>query len=106
MNEEFFMQLVGAFASGALVGAIGHWWASEPLSPYAKWLHRECWVRPISRPRWRKHVVTAVSWHGAICVKDATNPDAKAYWIKKQNVRYRVMWDEPECASEDDESEK
>ena len=62
--------------------------------PYASWLASECWVRPCSRPDgWRRCVVVAVSWRGAVCVREMSRPhDNKSYWIKKENTLSRVRF--------------
>lgn len=63
------------------------------LNPYGYWLDRECWVRPSSRPRWRLHVVVAVSHNGAVCVRDCQRQEDRGYWIKKENVPWRVSFE-------------
>ena len=91
-----------ALACGlAYGGAVGLAWGcilrkgSECASPYGQWLGRTCWVRPHGRDTWHEHVVVAVSWAGSVCVRDVAKPGSEGYWIKKQNVSWRVRWDAP-----------
>ena len=63
--------------------------------PYGRWLGRTCWVRPLHRESWRECVIVAVSWKGAVCVRDAGSLDEDGYWIKKYNVEWRVRFDRP-----------
>lgn len=69
-------------------------------NPYAGWLGRECWVRPAQRPsRWTHCVVVAVSWKGAVAVRDWDRMDGDGgRWIKKQNVGWRVRFTDPSDA--------
>lgn len=83
------------FVGGVVIGAALVWVACVNHVPYSRWLGRECWVRPVGRAVWRKHVIVAVSWKGAVCVKNAENLNQDGYWIKKQNVRWRVMFERP-----------
>lgn len=101
-----------AFILGTLVGAILFFAIDEairrkgqgdhehdaPLNEYACWLERECWVRPHGRPEWKRHVVVAVGHKGAVCVRDAEHMSGKGYWIKKENVSWRVRWEDPGIA--------
>lgn len=64
-------------------------------NPYGDWLGKTCWVRPVGRPEYREHVIVAVSWRGAVCVRDRDAMDSDGYWIKKQNVRWRLRWERP-----------
>lgn len=84
--------MVGGMILGAAIATIAH----GADNPYAAWLGRECWVRPAGRDKWRKHVIVAVSWRGAVCVRDADALDQDGYWIKKQNVRWRTRFERPE----------
>ncbi len=84
--------MVGGMILGAAFARIAH----VADSPYASWLGCECWVRPTSRDKWRKHVIVAVSWRGAVCVRDAERINEDGYWIKKQNVKWRMRFEEPE----------
>ena len=93
-----FTGVLGGVAAGAALFAVAH----RPKNQYADWLGRECWVRPTSRPNWRRHVVVAVSWKGAVCVRDASRMDGDGYWIKKQSVPFRVLFYDPEVGGEDD----
>ena len=89
---------LSAFAGmlgGILVGATYHAIATRGTNPHAHRLGRICWVRPHSGKRWREHVVVAVSWKGAICVRPTDRLDEDGYWIKKQNVDWRVRWVAP-----------
>ena len=87
-----FAGMVGGMILGAAIASI----ASKPDNPYASWLGRECWVRPASRDTWKRHVIVAVSWHGAICVRDAERISEDGYWIKRENVRWRMRFERPE----------
>ena len=80
---------------GIVIGAALAWMALGMPNAYAAWLGRKCWVRPLGRPDWVRHVIVAVSWNGAVCVRRLDRMDEDGYWIKKQNVRWRVRWDEP-----------
>ena len=90
------LSAVAGMVGGLVLGATFAWMALGTPSPYASWLGRPCWVRPFGRAEWSEHVIVAVSWHGAVCVRDLRKMDEDGYWIKKQNVRWRVRWDAPE----------
>ena len=80
---------------GIFLGVVAFWVLTTPSVPYAAWLGKRCWVRPAGRAVYSEHVVVAVSWHGAVCVRRADRMDEDGYWIKKQNVRWRVLWCAP-----------
>lgn len=64
-------------------------------SVYSDWLGRTCWVRPLSgRGEWEEHVVVAVSWKGAVCVRGVDNLDGTGYWISKKSVPFRVSFED------------
>ena len=84
--------MMGGMIFGVAIASIAH----VADNPYASWLGRECWVRPAGRDTWKRHVIVAVSWRGAVCVRDADALDQDGYWIKKQNVRWRLRWERPE----------
>lgn len=99
--------IAAALACGLVCGAVIALAWSQIVrglaNPYGRWLERTCWVRPLSRPdRWRKCVVVAVSWRGAVCVREADKLDQDGYWIKKQNVEWRVRWAAPTETEETD----
>lgn len=83
--------LVGGLVLGATMALMAHGFGN----PYSKWLGRKCWVRPCGRATWEEHVIVAVSWKGAVCVRRTDRMHEDGYWIKKQNVRWRVRWSEP-----------
>lgn len=83
------------FLGGVIVGAALAFVLFAEHTPYSRWLGRTCWVRPLGRAEWTKHVIVAVSWRGAVCVRDAEHMNEDGYWIKKQNVNWRVRWTEP-----------
>lgn len=85
--------MVGGVILGIALTFVAH---GATGNPYAKWLGRRCWVRPIRGGKWEPHVIVAVSWRGAICVRDAGSMDRDGYWIKKQNVPFRVTFRRPE----------
>ena len=88
--------LACGLACGFVIGLAWHAMAHSNGNPYGDWLARTCWVRPYGHPdRWRECVVVAVSWAGAVCVRDVARPCKDGYWIKKQNVAWRVRWEEP-----------
>lgn len=80
------------FLGGLLAGAGAALALTHLGNPYGHWLGRHCWVRPIGRAEWREHVIVAVSWRGAVCVRRADALSEEGYWIKKQNVRHRVRF--------------
>ena len=84
--------MVGGMGIGVAIASI----AIKPDNPYASWLGRECWVRPAGRDKWKRHVIVAVSWRGAVCVRDAEKMQEDGYWIKHQNVRWRMRFERPE----------
>ena len=86
-----FLGLLGGIA----IGAAYHHIYTHTLNPYGAWLGRECWVRPCGKVQFARHVIVAVSWRGAVCVRDLDHMDEDGYWIKKQNVRWRIRWDRP-----------
>lgn len=88
--------MVGGMILGAAIAHIAH----GADNPYGAWLGRECWVRPTSRDTWKRHVIVAVSWRGAVCVRDAERISEDGYWIKKQNVKWRVRFERPEGVGE------
>lgn len=89
------LSAASTFLCGAVVGGVLYAVGTRPRNGYSEWLGRECWVRPASRPRWRRHVVVAVSWKGAVCVRDADRMSENGYWIKKQSVPFRVAFSDP-----------
>lgn len=91
LEVNAFMGLVG----GLVIGAALAWMALGTANPYGRWLGCRCWVRSYGSSRWSPHHIVAVSWMGAVCVRADDRPDDDGYWIKKQNVRWRVRWDEP-----------
>jgi hypothetical protein len=80
---------------GLVVGVALAYMAYGHGSPYGRWLGRTCWVRPCGRPNWVAHTIVAVSWRGAVCVRRADRMEDDGYWIKKENVLWRVRWDRP-----------
>lgn len=94
------MPEIAGLVGGVVIGATAMWIATNSLNPYGKWLGRHCWVRPISRPKWAEHVIVAVSWKGAVCVRQVDRLDEDGYWIKKQNVSFRVRFEQPEVGDE------
>jgi len=89
------LSAVCGLACGLMLGVAYAFLMSSRTNPYGKWLEKECWVRPTHREEWRKHVIVAVSWQGAVCVRDCERLDEDGYWVKKQNVPWRVRFDEP-----------
>lgn len=89
------LSAVAGMLGGLILGFTMAWIAFGHDNPYASWLGRRCWVRPHGRPDWTEHVIVAVSWHGAVCVRGAARLGDDGYWIKKQNVRWRVRWSRP-----------
>lgn len=89
------MTAITAFALGLLAGAIACAVFVRPINPYARWLGRTCWVRPWNSDDWCEHTCIAVSWMGAVCVRRTDTPDGNGYWVKKENVGWRVRWSEP-----------
>lgn len=83
--------LLGGLVIGVAFACIAYWHGS----PYGRWLGKRCWVRPCGRATWEEHVIVAVSWKGAVCVRRAARMEEDGYWIKKQNVRWRLRWSEP-----------
>lgn len=86
-----FVGLLG----GVAIGAAYHHVLARTPNPHGAWLGRTCWVRPCARETWAEHVVVACSWHGAVCVRRAGEGPGEGYWIKKENVGWRVRWDAP-----------
>jgi len=86
-----FAGMVGGIIIGAAIAHIAH----GADNPYGDWLGRTVWVRPVGRPDYAKHVIVAVSWRGAVCVRDVERMQEDGYWIKKQNVRWRLRWERP-----------
>ena len=82
-----------AFACGILVGVAYALMFMGPRNPYGRWLGMTCWVCPSGRDEWVEHVIVAVSWKGAVCVRREC--DETGYWIKKHNVGWRVSFDRP-----------
>ena len=96
------MNVAISMLMGMVMGALlHHVWCGTP-NRYGQWLGRTCWVRPASRPRWRRCVVTAVSWKGGVCVRETDKLDRDGYWIKKQSVPFRVIFRDPRCEVNDD----
>ena len=89
------MEVLLPLLGGMFLGAAAHWMLTVERSPYASWLGKICWVRPLGRADWTPHVIVAVSWKGAVCVRPKVDMRTDGYWIKKQNVRWRVRWEEP-----------
>ncbi len=89
--------VIGVLLGVALMAGVRVRPEESPCDVYREWLGRECWVRPCSRIAWRRCVVVAVSWRGAVCVRDADRVhEDSGRWIKKQSVGWRVRWDAPE----------
>ena len=83
------MALGFAFAAALMAADRG----GRPI--YSDWLGRTCWVRPLNgRGEWEEHVVVAVSWKGAVCVRNAENLDGTGYWISKRSVPFRVSFED------------
>lgn len=59
------------------------------LNPHAPRLGRACEVR--NRGRWVPCTVVAVSWKGALCVRERCGG---TWWIRKDQVEERVRWEE------------
>lgn len=85
---------------GVAIGVVLAHVSSVVANPYARWLEKECWVRPCGREVWRPCVVVAVSWHGAVCVRELTRQDERGYWIQKENVAWRVRFERPADAED------
>ena len=97
---ESTLSALSGLAGGVILALVVAVIALKTPSPYADWLGKRCWVRPVGRESWAQHVIVAVSWKGAVCVRRLDKPDDDGYWIKKQNVSWRVRWDRPRGASE------
>ena len=89
------LSAVAGLAGGVVIGVAVTLIVISVINPYAWWLGKTCWVRPCGKATWAKHVIVAASWRGAVCVRDVRHMDEDGYWIKKQNVRWRVRWDRP-----------
>jgi len=89
------LSAVAGLFGGLVLGMTMMLMARGSKNPHGDWLGRRCWVRPAGRAKWEEHVVVAVSHKGAICVRRADRMDEDGYWIKKQNVRWRVRWSKP-----------
>jgi len=89
------LSAVAGLFGGLVLGMTLMLMARGHKNPHGDWLDRTCWVRPAGRESWKEHVVVAVSHKGAICVRRADHMDEDGYWIKKQNVRWRVRWERP-----------
>ena len=66
-------------------------------SPYAHYLGRTVEVKVYAASRWERMVVVAVSWHGAVAVRPATDLKTRARWIRADLVPDRVReveWEE------------
>ena len=62
--------------------------SGEP-NVHSRLLGRRCLVR--KKGKWREHVIVAVSWKGALCVRDSRNDSGHgAYWVSKYEVPERV----------------
>ena len=85
---------------GIIIGGSLAWVSDATASPYGEWLGHTCWVHPIGVGEWREHVIVAVSWKGAICVKRSDRLDQDGYWIKHYNVPKRVRFERPDGADE------
>lgn len=92
------LSAMAGLLGGLVLGATMALMARGPANPYARWLGRTCWVRPCGREVWEEHVITAVSWRGAVCVRRTSEPDHDGYWIRKDNVGWRVRLDRPRSA--------
>lgn len=90
------LSAVAGMVGGIIIGAAFATIAHGADNPYGAWLGCECWVRPASRDKWKRHVIVAVSWRGAVCVRDAEKLQEDGYWIKKQNVKWRVRFEKLE----------
>lgn len=89
------LSAVAGMLGGLVLGIAVTYMALVHESPFGRWLGKRCWVRPCGRVDWKEHVIVAVSWKGAVCVRRAEKMDEDGYWIKKQNVRWRVRWERP-----------
>lgn len=57
-------------------------------NPYARLLGQEVEVRKYEASGWERCVVTAVSWHGAVCVRRRN--DAKGFWVDSERAPTHV----------------
>lgn len=57
-------------------------------NPYAHLLGAEVEVRKYEASDWERCVVTAVSWHGAVCVR--RQHDAKGFWVDSERAPTHV----------------
>jgi len=89
------LSAVAGLAGGLILGIAITCIAKHHTNPYGSWLGRKCWVRPLRKPEWREHAITAVSWKGAVCVREIDRLGEDGYWIKKENVPFRVLFDKP-----------
>lgn len=60
-------------------------------APYADLLGRTCWAK--RKKKVYKCVITAVSWKGAVAVRESTKADkgVGSWWIRKED-RERLTW--------------
>lgn len=87
--EQTLSALAG-LAGGMAIGVAYAMILGVRLNPYARWLGKTCLVRPCSTERWDECVIVAVSWRGSVCVRRLDNPTKDGFWIKKENVPWRV----------------
>lgn len=87
------LSAVAGLVGGLVLGVTLAWMALGTTNPYGRWLGKTCMVRPHGRDKWEPHVIVAVSWRGAVCVRELARESEDGYWIKKQNVRWRVRWE-------------
>ena len=90
-----------ALMGGLVLGGAMSWASESTACPYGEWLGQTCWVHPLGVGEWREHVIVAVSWKGAVCVKRSDALDQDGYWIKHYNVPKRVRFERPEVDVED-----
>ena len=89
------MSVVVGLVGGMVLGAVITHMAYSMRDPYTNWLDRECWVRPMDRESWTRCVVVDASRHGCLRVRDLERPESNGYWIKAENVSWRVRLDDP-----------
>lgn len=98
---EAMLSALAGLLGGIVIGAVWTAIAMDVPSPYADWLGKRCWVRPCAREVWKPCVVVAVSWRGAVCVRELARQDENGYWVQKENVSWRVRFGKPKDAVEE-----
>lgn len=100
MSDEI-VRLMVATCAGGFVGIAACMVAANvadrrfrrSLNEHAWLLGREVEVKDIECDGWNRYVVSAVGWHGSLCLRRADQPSRRGWWVKRWRLEGNLRVD-------------